>query len=146
MLKIITEHQSAFTKSRLISNNILVTFKSLHSMQRHIGKDDYMAIKLDMSKAYDRVEWTYLKVVIRKMRFTEQWIKLTMLCVSSISYSILVNGEPKGRIIPSRGIRQGDPLSLSFSSYAQKACMVPSAKQLIRVIFEAIPYPEIALV
>ena len=115
-------------------------------MQRHIGKDDYMAIKLDMSKTYDRVEWTYLKVVIRKMRFTEQWIKLTMLCVSSISYSILVNGEPKGRIIPSRGIRQGDSLSLSSSFYVQKACMVPSAKQLIRVIFEAIPYPEIALV
>ena len=53
---IITEYQSAFTKSRLIPDNILVAFESLHSMQRHTGKDDYMAIKLDMSKAYDRVE------------------------------------------------------------------------------------------
>ena len=53
---IITENQGAFTKSRLISDNILVAFKSLHSMQRHTGKEGYMAIKLDMSKAYDRVE------------------------------------------------------------------------------------------
>ena len=108
---IITEHQSAFTKSRLISDNILVAFESLHCMQKHTGNDGFMAIKLDMSKAYERVEWPYLEAVIRKMSFTKQWIKLVMLCVSTISFSILVNGEPKGMIHPSRGIRQGDPLS-----------------------------------
>ena len=57
---IITENQSAFTKSRLISDNILVAFESLHSMQKHIGKEGYMTIKLYMSKSYDRVEWSYL--------------------------------------------------------------------------------------
>ena len=71
---IIIENQSAFTKSRLISDNILVAFESLHSMQRHTGKDDYMAIKLDMSKTYDRVEWVYLEAVMRKMGFDEKWI------------------------------------------------------------------------
>ena len=53
---IITEHQSAFTKSKLIPKNILVAFETLHSMQKHKGNDDYMAIKLDMSKASDKVE------------------------------------------------------------------------------------------
>ena len=65
--KIIIEHQSAFTKSRLISDNILVAFESLHSMQKHKRKDGFMAIKLDMSKAYDRVERPYLEVVMRKI-------------------------------------------------------------------------------
>ena len=102
---IIIEHQSAFTKSRLISDNILVAFESLHSMQRHLGKDDYMAIKLDMSKAYDRVEWPYLEAVIRKMGFDDRWVRLIMICVTIVSYAILINGEPKGMIMPSRGIR-----------------------------------------
>ena len=97
---IITENQSTFTKSRLISDDI-----------KHGGKEKYMAIKLDMSKAYDRVEWSYLESVMRWLGFTEKWINLMMLCVKIVSYSILMNGEPKGLIKPSRGIRQGDPLS-----------------------------------
>ena len=60
---IITEHQSAFAKNRLISNNILVAFESLNSMKNmSTGKTGYMAIKLDMSKAYDWVEWRYLEI------------------------------------------------------------------------------------
>ena len=86
--KIISEHQSAFTKSRLISDNILVAFESLHSMQKHVGKEDYMAIKLDMSKAYDKVEWVYMESVMRRVGFTERWVKLLMLCVKTVSYSI----------------------------------------------------------
>ena len=58
---LITKHQSAFIKSHLISDNILVAFESLHSMQNHkSNKEGYMAMKLDMSKAYDKMKWSFL--------------------------------------------------------------------------------------
>ena len=90
---IITENQSAFTKSRLIFDNILVAFESFHRMQKHGGKENYMAIKLNISKAYDRVEWSYLESMMRWLGFTKKWINLMMLCVRIVSYSILMNGE-----------------------------------------------------
>ena len=110
--KIMTEHQSAFTKDRLISNNSLVAFETLHCMHKHnFDNIGFMAFKLNMSKAYDRVDWTLLEELIRKMGFNERFIALTMICVKTVTYSILVNREPKGFIQPFKRIRQGNPLS-----------------------------------
>jgi hypothetical protein len=78
------------------------------------GKKGYMAIKLDMSKAYDRVDWGFLEAIMRRMGFAEKWVTLIMTCVTTVSYSIRVNGVPSDTITPTRGIRQGDPLSLSL--------------------------------
>jgi hypothetical protein len=70
-----------------------------------------MGIKLDMSKAYDRIEWPFLEAVMSKLGFAPSWIKMIMACVKSVSYSIAVNGNVVGNIFPSRGLRQGDPIS-----------------------------------
>ena len=109
---IISKHQSTFTKNRLITDNILVAYESLHYMNNiRTRKTGYMAVKLDMSKAYDWVELVYLDNVMRKMGFREKWIGLIMVCIKMVTYSILVNGEPQGLIQPTKGIRQRDPLS-----------------------------------
>ena len=93
-------------------NNILVAFETLNHMKMtKVGRVGYVALKLDMSKAYDRLEWGFLKKIMEKMGFHPTWIGWIMECIQSVTYSILVNGEPNGHIIPSRGIHQGDPLS-----------------------------------
>ena len=109
---IISETQSVFIADRLITNNILIAFESLHHMKTNfIGKKRFLALKLDMSKAYDWVEWIFLEKILLKMGFQDSWVALIMKCICTVSYSILVNGEQKGLISPSRGLRQGDPLS-----------------------------------
>lgn len=108
----ILENQSAFQAGRVITNNVLMAFETLHYMKHHhSGKSDFMALKLDMSKAFDRVEWFFLRSVMRRKGFHENWVALMMECITTISYSFLLNGEPLDIIRPTRGIRQGDPLS-----------------------------------
>ena len=107
-----SEHQSAFAKNRLFSDNVLVAFETLHCMKNHnLGQTGFMALKLDMRKAYDRVERNFLQKLMEKMGFCTRWIGLIMKCVCTVSYSILVNGDSKGIINSTRGISQGDPLS-----------------------------------
>ena len=93
---IISEAQSAFVANRVITDNILIAFESLHHMKTQCsGKTGFMALKLDMSKAYDRVEWVFLEKILLKMGFQDTWVAMIMQCITTVSYTIMVNGESK---------------------------------------------------
>jgi len=74
-------------------------------------KNGVCAVKLDMTKAYDRVEWNYLHAVLGALGFSERWQNLVMKCVTSVSFSVQINGMFSPTFKPTSGIRQGDPIS-----------------------------------
>lgn len=64
-----------------------------------------------MSKAYDRLEWEFIRLVFERLGFDPVWVNWVMQCLSTVSYSYLINDSALGTVVPHRGIRQGDPLS-----------------------------------
>ena len=94
MDSIITLYQNAFIKGRNISNNILISHEIIDTLRRENGrKTSFGVLKIDMSKAYDMVNWTFLKAVLTVMKFEDRWIKSIMECATKVSYTILVNGN-----------------------------------------------------
>lgn len=109
---VISDSQAAFVPGRNIQDNVLVAHELLHALKsKKECQNTYLAIKTDISKAYDRVEWNFLEKVMIQLGFDTRWVNWVMECVRSVSYEVLINGSPYGKIHPTRGIRQGDPLS-----------------------------------
>lgn len=109
---IISENQSAFIPGRAISDNVLITHEMLHYLKMSQAQVKCtMAVKTDMSKVYDRVEWSFLAQVMQKLGFHDIWVNWIVQCISTVSYSYLIKDKAMGAVTPQRGIRQGDPLS-----------------------------------
>lgn len=103
--------QSSFTPHRQSRDNIIVAQEIFHSMRNKKGKKGWLAIKIDLEKAYDRLSWNYIKETLEDIGFPPNFIQLIWQCISSSRMRVLWNGEALEEFAPSRGIRQGDPIS-----------------------------------
>ena len=109
--KLVSPSQSAFIPNRWIAENQIIVQEIVHSFKTRKTKPGLMAIKLDLQKAYDRVNWSFLKAVLLHFGFNETFTGWLMTCVSSVSFEVIVNGRKSECFKLSRELRQGDPLS-----------------------------------
>jgi hypothetical protein len=98
---IISPQQSAFLPGRLITDNTLIAYETFHYLKHSKAKKHgYVGIKLDMAKAYDRIEWSFLENTLLTMGFPNRLVNTIMACVSTVSFSILINGNPSPSFRP----------------------------------------------
>jgi hypothetical protein len=99
----ISIEQFAFVADRSILDNVMVSMETIHHMKCKVkGKVGEVALKFDISKAYDQIQWKYLVNVLSKMGFCERWVKWIQMCLESVGYSVMVNGESVGPIARER--------------------------------------------
>ena len=104
-------HQTAFILGRKGVDNAIIVQELIHTIGRAKGNRGFMAIKIDLEKAYDRIEWSFIREMLTLFNFPENLIKLIMSCVTSMSTSFLFSGGSLDHFLPSRGIVQDGPLS-----------------------------------
>ncbi|KAJ0935111.1 putative RNA-directed DNA polymerase [Helianthus annuus] len=102
--------QFAFVPGRKISDNILLTQELMHNYHLNVGPPR-CAFKIDIQKAYDTVSWTFLEDILIGFGFPPKMVSWIMTCVSTVSYSLSINGNLHGFFKGKRGLRQGDPIS-----------------------------------
>ena len=106
---LIDESQNAFVKDRQILDGVLIANESLRWLKKN--RISGALVKIDFQRAYDSINWSFLRKVMEKLGFGRKWISWIMECVSSASMSVLLNGSPLRPFKMEKGLRQGDPLS-----------------------------------
>ncbi|KAI5349115.1 hypothetical protein L3X38_002002 [Prunus dulcis] len=126
----ISPNQVSFVPGRHITDNILIAQEMMCKFRVSKGKKGFFAWKIDLSKAYDRLNWKFIESVLEGLELPAHYIKLIMSCVNSVRYQVCVNGELTEAFLPSNGIRQGDPLS----PYLFVLCI----EKLSHIIFDSV--------
>lgn len=107
--ELVSQNQSAFIRKRAIHDNFLYTQNMVKQLNRK--KKASLLIKVDISRAFDSVNWAYLLETLQHFGFGHKWINWVANLLGSCSSRILLNGIPGDHIFHARGLRQGDPLS-----------------------------------
>jgi hypothetical protein len=97
--------------SKNIQANTILVHELFNVINSKNGRGGLMGIKIDMEKAFDPMEWSFILAILSKLGFHPIWINWIRICISSPSFSILINGSPFGHFSPKKGLYQGDPLS-----------------------------------
>jgi hypothetical protein len=105
----ISEEQFRFLNNRHIHDAVALAQETLHSIKKNNLK--VTILKLDLAKAYDRVDWNFLRLALLKMGMTTKIVNSIMGCLDSATFAILINGSPSRFFKVMRGLKQGCPLS-----------------------------------
>uniref|UniRef100_A0A2N9J6I4 Reverse transcriptase domain-containing protein n=1 Tax=Fagus sylvatica TaxID=28930 RepID=A0A2N9J6I4_FAGSY len=130
LAKLIDPAQAVFVPSRWIAENIVLAQEIVHSFKKTKKKKGFVGFKLDFHKAYDSLEWDFIYLVLKAVGFDHRVISLIQQCISTVNFTLLMNGTKSSSFSPSRGLHQGDPLS----PYLFILCMDVLAKLIDREV------------
>ena len=126
--KVVSSAQNAFVEGRQILDAALIVNEAIDSLLNQ--NESGVLCKLDIEKAYDHLNYNFLLFVMQRMGFGEKWTGWISWCISTTTFSVLINGTPSGFFNSSRGLSEGDP----FSPYL----FVIRMEALSRLIFRAV--------
>ena len=133
---IIDDSQSAFVPNRMIFDNIIVAHEMVHVMKtRRAGRTGFLAAKLDMSKAYDRIEWNFMEGVMRTLGFSTKWISMIMNCVKIVTQWLLMASNVV-KLSRQEALDKGILCHLIYFYYVQRVSQALLRKQLMKVLFK----------